>query len=317
MKTFSAAAATLALLLLSRAATAEEAVTREPSIVFDRAIGNEGDVKTGLGSRLARTVRGDNPPLFDRPYGVAWADDALLVTDPGRGAVIRIDLRKRRIEASDVEFGEPIGAAACFEGIAVSDSARGTVSMLDAGLKLKRVLASGLERPTGLACLGDSLAVAETAAHRIAIIQSDGSVRRFGARGSAEGEFNFPTMLAARDNRLYVCDSMNFRVQIVDVSGAPLGSFGQLGDRAGTMPRLKGIGVDSLGHVWVADGTLDELAVYDVSGTFLLRVGSPGGSGGAFAFPAGIAIRADGTLAVADSLNRRVQLFHLTNGALK
>lgn len=289
-------------------------ISERSTVSLERVIGAEGDVKTGIVSKVSRAIHGDNPSLFERPYGVFWQGDALLVTDPGRGSLVRIDSARRRVERSPVEFGEPIAVQACLGGLAVSDSAAGTVTLLRSDLQLDRILASGLSRPTGLACLGDTLAVSETGAHRIALIERDGNIRRFGGRGPAPGEFNFPTMLAAREGRLYVCDSMNFRVQIVDPSGRPLGAFGQLGDRAGTMPRLKGIAVDARGHVWLADGALDELAVYDSNGEFLLRVGSPGEKGGAFTFPAGIAFRDDGVLAVADSLNRRVQILRVSGG---
>ena len=109
---------------------------------------------------------------------------------------------------------------------------------------------------------------------------------------------------------------MNFRIQRVDASsGRPLGAFGQLGDAPGEMPRLKGISVDSAGHVWVADAYLDQVLLYDDRGNFLLAIGNSGSGTGEFLFPAGIAASRDGTVAVADSLNRRLKVFRILERA--
>jgi DNA-binding beta-propeller fold protein YncE len=75
------------------------------------------------------------------------------------------------------------------------------------------------------------------------------------------------------------------------------------------MPRMKGLAVDGSGAVWMTDAILDRVAVYDDAGRFLLDVGRPGRREGEFSFPAGIAIGADGRVAVVDSFNARVQLF--------
>ena len=56
----------------------------------------------------------------------------------------------------------------------------------------------------------------------------------------------------------------------------------------------------------------DDRKRYQPDGTFLAALGGSGSGPGEFAFPAGIAIHADGRVAVIDSLNRRVQVFRLT-----
>lgn len=309
-----------ALLLGAFAAGAGTAAARQapaegaPAVRVVRAIDRDDDVRTGLVSRMNRALRGENPSLFDRPYGVAWSGTSLVVSDPNRRQVLRIDLEKNTVRPAELPLVEPIGVAACFGGIAVTDSGAGSVLLLDHDLRLRATLATGLARPTGAACLGDTLAVAETAAHRITFLSLDGVRGSAGSRGVAPGQFNFPTMLAAAAGRLFVCDAMNFRVQVLDRAGLPLGAFGQIGDVSGTMPRLKGIAVDRLGRVWVSDAQLDELSVYGGDGRFLMAVGLPGSAEGAFAFPAGLAFGEDGMLAIADSLNRRVQVLQVIEG---
>ena len=53
----------------------------------------------------------------------------------------------------------------------------------------------------------------------------------------------------------------------------------------------------------------DEIAAYSADGRYLASVAGPGGDAGGFSFPAGIAISAKGSIAIADSLNRRVLVF--------
>jgi sugar lactone lactonase YvrE len=123
----------------------------------------------------------------------------------------------------------------------------------------------------------------------------------------------FISLVVAGD-ALWVGDVLNFRLQRLHAgSGRPLGVFGQLGDAGGEMPRIKGVAVDTTGYIWVSDAHLDQVALYNDDGDFLMNLGGRGESPGEFAFPAGIAAHPDGRVAVADSLNRRIQIFSLVN----
>ena len=206
----------------------------------------------------------------------------------------------------------PMGVATCLGGFVVTEPAAGRVSSLAADLSTRETIAEGLSRPTGVACLGADLFVLDTGAHAIWFRRGDGRTGTWGGRGEGSGEFNFPAALAASDNLLFVGDTLNFRVQKIDArSGEGAGSFGRLGDAAGETPRIKGIGVDARGVVWVTDALLDQVALYERTGAYLMSVGAPGAGPGAFSFPAGVAGHPDGRVAVVDSLGRRVQVFRV------
>ncbi|MEO6487524.1 MAG: hypothetical protein ABIO78_06240, partial [Thermoanaerobaculia bacterium] len=249
-------------------------------------------------------------PLFARPYGVAWDGDAIVVTDPGAGRVVRIDPTGRVVLSPVIDDGEPIGVAVCQGRILVTDARLGRVDELDRNLRRVAVIAEGLERPTGVACNSDLAVIAETGAHRLIAIARDGTRRAIGSRGSGIGEFNFPISVAIRGGQIYAGDSMNFRIQRGDLAtGKFTSSFGALGDGHGELPRLKGIAIDEGGNLWVTDAHLDEIAAYGADGRYLASVAGPGGDAGRFSFPAGIAISAKGSIAIADSLNGRVLVF--------
>lgn len=279
-----------------------------PRVRLDRVLNPQGD-RSG---RLLSLVTGQpREPVLQRPYGVAWDGDALLLTDPGAGAVLRIGAEGRVLAANRSALTSPIGVASCPQGIVVTDSERGDLVLLDRHLEVADRLATGLARPTGVACSATEIFVAETGAHRILVL-SGGERRVLGRRGSGAGEFNFPTSLAFDAGDLWVGDTLNFRVQRIDAAtGTARESFGRLGDTAGEMPRLKGVAVDGAGQLWVTDALLDAVSMFSSDGTYLLSVGANGDAPGQFSFPAGVAASSSGELAVVDSFNRRVQIFRL------
>jgi hypothetical protein len=255
---------------------------------------------------------GSATPLFERPYGVAWSGGDLAVTDPGAGRLVVIGADGRVRKTPERLLEAPVGVAACRSGFVVTEPAAGRVSAVSADLARRETIVEGLSRPTGVACLGFDLFVLETGSHSIWYRKGDGTTGRWGRRGVASGEFNYPAAIATSASLLFVGDTLNFRVQKLDAgSGAAAGSFGRLGDAAGETPRIKGIGIDARGVVWVTDALLDQVALYDREGAYLMTVGGAGTGPGSFSFPAGVAGHPDGRVAVVDSLGRRVQIFRI------
>ena len=282
----------------------------EPRVRFDGTVETIRDLgRSAFFKRLA----GQTPaPIFDRPYGVAWSGDDLLVSDPAAGTVLELTAKGKVIRTRPGLLVGPTGIAACFDGVVVADSRGGRVGLLNDKLALVRWLAEDLERPTGVACVAGEAAVVETAAHRIVMLSPDGSRRVLGRRGTAEGEFNFPAAITSTGDTLWVGDTLNFRIQEIDAAtGQVSASFGALGDAAGETPRIKGLAFDAQGRLWVSDAHLDLIALFDASGVFLMDLGGPGQADGELSFPAGIAVHPDGRVAVADSLNRRIQFFRV------
>jgi hypothetical protein len=288
--------------------------TEEPRVRLSSTIDLDGSLERGVFKALHRL--GDEPPSarFRRPYAVAWAGDDLIVVDPDARRVARIDPRGRMTFTPGGLFATPVGVASCPAGVVVTDSVSGRVALLKDGMRLERWLAEDLKRPTGIACSEEDFLVVETGRHQIVKLTSGGDRTVFGGRGSGPGFFNFPTSIATHDQEFLVGDALNFRIQRFDSdSGDYRGEFGGLGDAPGEMPRIKGVAVDPLGQVWVTDGHLDRVSLYDYDGNLLISIGQTGSFPGEFSFPTGIAIHPDGRVAVVDSLNRRLQVFRLAD----
>ena len=113
--------------------------------------------------------------------------------------------------------------------------------------------------------------------------------------------------------RLLVNDNMNFRIQTFDSDGSFLSSFGTHGDGSGSFSQPKGVAADSDGNIYVAGATIDRVQIFSDRGDFLLAIGNRGGGAGQFLMPTGITIF-DNKVYVADSLNRRIQVFEYMVG---
>ena len=284
----------------------------DPRVRLERIIA----VREGGG--VLRSVLGgpQGEALFERPYGVAWDGDDLLVADPGARKVVRIQSDGRVRAPEEAQVG-PVGVAACAQGVVATDPEGGRLALLDAELRVTEWTAEGLSRPTGVACEGGNLYVVETGAHRLLLFEADGTRRVVGQRGTDRGSFNFPTTVTVAGGSLLVGDTLNFRVQRIDIeTGGAEDVFGRLGDAPGEMPRIKGLAVDAAGQVWVSDAHTDRVSLYTANGRLLLTLGGRGDDPGRFSFPAGIAAHPDGRVAVVDSFNRRIQVFRIVEREL-
>lgn len=173
-----------------------------------------------------------------------------------------------------------------------------------------------LQRPTGLVLSAGRIYAVDPPAHAVVAFSLEGrELFRFGRRGEGEGELNFPTAIAAQsDGTLLVVDTLNFRVSRFSSEGTFLGSFGEAGDEEGQFGRPKGVASDRRGNVYVTDGQWDVVLVFDREGHFQYLIGESGNGPGQFQIPAGISV-AGSRAFVADSLNRRIEVFDLLDEA--
>lgn len=284
----------------------------DPRVQLDSVVSLNANLNGRAHKALYWLVGEETHQAFRRPYAIAWDGDDLILADPDEGRLARIQPNGKLTLSSTGVVAYPIGVAVCKEGIVVTDSRAGRVALLSPKMVLQRWLAEDLDRPTGVACNESAIVIAETGRHRLVVLGEDAEPRYVGRRGAGPGEFNYPTALAIDGASIWVGDTLNFRIQRLDLaSGRPLSAFGHLGDAPGETPRVKGLAMDPEGHLWVSDAHLDRVSLYTRDGSLLLSLGGTGSGPGQFSFPAGLAARNDGTVAVVDSLNRRVELFSL------
>jgi DNA-binding beta-propeller fold protein YncE len=334
-------AITIAVLIPSAWATSKKQeqgpVARPPDLLleggrklsYERSFSSEREVrkKPGFFGKLVNLIAGEPDMHFlVRPYSIAIDSRGReIVTDPGAVGIHIFDFAKqkykfieRREKGRDPMLSPQCVAVDAQDNIYVTDSQVGKIFVFNAEGKYQRAIGSlkggegFFKRPTGIAVdsTAQRLYITDTLRNKIFVLDMNGSVlRTIGQPGSDPGQFNFPTELRLDGHELVVVDAMNFRIQIFDLDGTFVTAFGRQGDSSGEFFRPKGVGVDSEGHYYVADGLWGVVQVFDREGRLLYYFGRRGSGLGDFELPAGVFISRDDRVFVVDSYNRRIQEF--------
>lgn len=133
-----------------------------------------------------------------------------------------------------------------------------------------------------------------------------------GTHGNGDGEFDSPFDVEIDGDLLYVADSHNNRVQVIDRQGNFLRSWGGTGDLDGEFRRNRGITVDprpAAQWVYVTDAKNDRVQRFALDGTHLDSWGSIGDGPDEFFRPRGIAVSSTGRVIICDADNQRVKIY--------
>ena len=285
----------------------------------------EGGEKESFFSKALRWVVGlvagkPIPQILQRPQsGLVASDGRILVTDVSRQAVAVFDNEQGKFHIwedalPEMRFLTPIAIVETANNeFLVTDAKLGMVVRLSSdGKPLGGFGGDDLDHPTGIAYhpgLG-LVFVADTHEHKIKVFDEQGQfLRAFGEKGEGNGQFNMPTHLVYKNDKLFIADTMNARVQIVDTMGNFEQTFGRRGLFIGNMPRPKGITVDNNGLIYVVESYHDYLLIFNVKGQFLMPIGGSGQGVGQFYLPAGVWSDNNNKVYIADMFNGRVVVF--------
>jgi streptogramin lyase len=129
-----------------------------------------------------------------------------------------------------------------------------------------------------------------------------------GYAGTGPGEFNRPEGICVdAQDRLYVADSCNHRIQIFSSDGKFIRAYGKAGSGKGELSYPYDIAVDADGNQFVCEFGNSRIQVFDANCEPVEIIGGPGAEPGRFANPWAVALDSHGNLYVADSQNHRVQ----------
>ena len=162
--------------------------------------------------------------------------------------------------------------------------------------------------PRGVAVDEDSN-VTDVESHRLSKFNSDGKlVKSVGGQGGKTGQFDYPHGIAiSQDNKLFVCDTCNHRIQVFDTNLKFVFRF--VGSGEGEMISPYDLTFDPAGSVYVADRDNHRVQVFSQNGTYLRTFGVHGSGPGELSYPRGIHVD-HGHVYVADKGNNRISTFH-------
>jgi DNA-binding beta-propeller fold protein YncE len=124
------------------------------------------------------------------------------------------------------------------------------------------------------------------------------------------GKFGNPRgVLITAESNVYVADTENNRIQLFDVDGDYVSSFGGYGHNEGELSLPAGLALDADGNLLVADSFNHRVQKFEPSGQFLFAFGGYGTGEGEFDFPQSVAVAPNGDIFVADTGNDRIQQF--------
>ena len=105
----------------------------------------------------------------------------------------------------------------------------------------------------------DLYVVSDVTSHTLKLIdpRTKSIVRSFGSRGTSPGQFSFPSFITTYTDQgkpvIVVSDRINHRVQLLDLYGTHLHTYGSYGDGDGQLYRPNGVVVDPTGRIIVCD----------------------------------------------------------------
>lgn len=266
----------------------------------------------------------EHQTVMEAPHAVATdASGRVVVGDPPAHAVHVLDFKGKtsfRIQGGkDRRLQTPAGVAADGLGnIYVSDSERGMILVYDHLGRFRHYLGkikgeAYFERPAGVAVDGPSgrIYVADMARNSVFVLDLRGAVLgSFGEKSRGEGEFSKPTSIVFAGGQLFVLDSYGSRVQVLDGQGNLLRQVRTPNDNH-SPPDHTGLAIDSSGNLYVSDEVGGKVRVYSQEGKLVGAFGRPGSKTGEFSRPLGLWADARERIYVADSNNRRIQVFQL------
>lgn len=232
--------------------------------------------------RLLRTF-GD-ASLFNRSHGLRIdADDNLWVTDVANHVVMKI--------SSEGELLMTLGTA----GEAGAWDEHAGTRLFDQPNEVNFDSAGNLYVVQGHG----------PAEPRVLKFRPDGTfIKQWGSRGDGEGQFAVAHAIEIDDqDRLYVADRENFRIQMFDTEGNYL-------DEWQFNAMVCGLYLHDDGHMYMTTGFDGEFAKLDAEGRVIGAIGSPGRGLGQFGEAHYIVLDSDDHAYISDVVNRRVQVYH-------
>ena len=158
------------------------------------------------------------------------------------------------------------------EELVVTECGGKKVSVMDKhGKRLRTIQCDKLKNPTGVSLDEDgNIYVTDFNVDSLFKFNKEGEcVQVLQKSGSQPGEFQQPTSIRVLNDKLFVCDKKNNRIQVLDNNFKFIHSFGQKGTGNGQLDWPQGVVQDKAGNLYVTDYGNHRVQVFNREGQFL------------------------------------------------
>ena len=237
------------------------------------------------------------------------------------GVVARLSIQKLGTPIKTIGgLSRPWGVAVNQRGeIIVAENSGHCISIFSSiGEKIRTFGSKGSAQgqfngPCGVAVDGDgNILVVDRANHHIQKLTAGGKfLTAVGRERNKHLELSYPTGVAVnrRNRKVYICDTYNHRIQILNSDLTFSSSFGSHGSGDGQFYYPWDVALDSTGNVYVADSSGHRIQVFTPEGKFLRKFGKYGSGDGELNCPSSVSVDSDDIVYVTECNNHRVSMF--------
>ena len=173
-----------------------------------------------------------------------------------------------------------------------------------------RLYASGLSRsPTGIDVDSKgNIYIADSGSRNIFILDKNGKTKK---KISDKKKFSYMggVFVDEERGRFFVANTKKHNIEIFDLDGQHLFTFGEQGNGPGYFNYPYDVAVDSEGDIIVLDSGNFRVQIFDSEFNFIREFGSVGTTPGQFARPKSLDISSDGHLFIVDAAFGNFQIF--------
>jgi len=159
-----------------------------------------------------------------QPIGIVYDKGNLYLSDVKNNRLVQVDLDGNIIKEYD-SLQRPMHFSINDGKIYVPEYLTDKIKILFAGKTENLALLDTLNAPSGVDVNGSDIAVADFYNHRI-ILQIKGKSTPIGKEGHGKGELYYPTDVEIFNDKIYVADAYNNRVQVFNKQGESLQIIG-------------------------------------------------------------------------------------------
>ena len=194
-----------------------------------------------------------------KPLGIVVHDGHMWLTDVDHNRLVKTDMNGKPVSSID-DLGRPMHIAMHDGKIYIPEFLNDKITILEGSNRYTMPVDIPLDAPAGIDVKNGTKAIVDFYSHRLVLLKN-GKPFIIGKKGHADGEFNYPTDVALFDDKIFVADAYNNRVQVFDYDGRVTQVIGWQED----IKVATGVAVGP-DRVYITDFHGDRVLIYDFYG---------------------------------------------------